>query len=455
MSKRYKTPESKIKDDIDFYVKEKLKWQKQKEEEEEKAIAPLPSETPLPSRPESTAVKKLFFGRCKVPKIPMWGGKRPVEYTTSWKSLMEAEDALDKSMYPLSHAVSEEVKRLCGAEKTVRDKVECAGKWVEKSVEYDANHSYLSQKASEVIETNSKNEGTQRENKAYPMHRYMVSQEACDAMRGICGENSQVLVGLLREMRVISALYRPFMGHLQAIAEDPQKREFYIFDATNSKDSCVFYGNPKRPASVVTKRWAPDSSYTVGVTPKDAFYEWNIDRRKALGTTKACQLVAGIHDINGARKGFWVDERGKFDEVKAIALGYESDLEKIKTTFNECGKYLDKLYETSKYHDVSVDTENTLLTPPSEEVNGLFSGREIIDLEHADECEKMPNDTALGRFVTEGLNDECKAMTEWRSVVDRIFKNKHHKEVNWSAFSEIKSKNLASWLKNKTSSEAR
>ena len=332
---------------------------------------------------------------CPVPSIPRWKGKAPQEFVEEWGSLMHAENALDTGKYPLPEAAAL-FEDMCGGGKTVGETVKCIGDWVFRHIEYDGVHASLSREAAEAL----KEEGV-----AYPMHRYMTSGEAWDAGRGICGENSEIIVAALRAMGIPSSLYRPRRSHFAAVAEDTEKREFYVYDAT-SGSFCRFSGSPEAPASVVTKRWDPESNYTFGVTPYKEFAKWNLNRRRVMGTVKACQLLAGVHkEGKEKREGHFVLEDGSLDTEKLNQVGRATaaELGEVKEMFRQCADYLDGLYVTSGYYDVSADTENALKNPPPSALIKSLSGKQIVDLEHAAKGWSLPFKTFLGRAVDDAM----------------------------------------------------
>jgi hypothetical protein len=346
---------------------------------------------------------KLGPSECSEPHIPMWQGRRPEEFVEEWGSLSQVEDPLDESRYPIPESAGKLFEKACGGEgRSISEKVRCVGDWVSSNIRYDGNHASLSREAANAL----KKRGV-----SYPMHRYMTSGEAWEAESGICGEKSEIVAGALRSMGIPSTLYRPSMSHFAAVAEDPGEREFYVYDAT-SGSFCQFSGSPEDPAAVVTKRWDPDSNYTLGVTPYKEFVKWNLNRRRVMGTLKACQLLAGVHGEDGRRDGFFVDEGGHLDESKLEEVRGPKDADYevggIRELYSACAEYLDGIYPSSGYYNVSADTKNAIARPPPASLIKSFGGREIVDLEHAAECLALPFDTLLGRMVEKSKEGECR-----------------------------------------------
>lgn len=338
---------------------------------------------------------------CDEPRIPMFRGKMPTEYVERFSSLNEAEDALDSSNYSLPNSAIEQISSICAPEeKSVKELVRCVGGWVAANISYNATRMSVSSKAARSL---------REKGAVYPMHRYLTSAEAWDAQAGICGEKSEIVVGLLRALNIPSSLYRPRESHFAAIAEDTENNEFYVYDATGGT-MCKISGTPEKPATVVIKRWDPESTYTFGVTPYKDFFDWNLSRRQALGTTKACQLLAGVHSIDdNKRHGYFVNDEGELDESKLLTEGVdEKDVEKVKALFSMCKNYLDKVYETSEYDDVTADTDNILSKPPNKDLIEMYTGKEILDLELASECERLKHDTYLGTLIEKSLEDKCR-----------------------------------------------
>lgn len=382
-------------------------------------------------RRKYTKKERNLSDKCTDPVIPSrYGFRDSVDaHILEWNSLSEAEDALNTDDFPLPEGSADEVIRSCNQKDTVRDKVECVGNWADKNIRYDGNHASLSVKSADVIKHNSDiSEGKRSgDNKGYPMHRYMNSLETWEAKAGICGENSSVMVAILRRMGIPSMLYRPSTSHFATISEDVDKHEFYVYDSTLPSSSCIYHGSPENPAKVLTKRWSPDSAYTYGVTPFNDFYEWTLGRRRKLGTAKACLFIAGRHKPEemdgekiGVRRGYFIDEKGNLIDEKIDVDGIdEEDKEKVKTFFDKCVDYIDRVYDSSSYYNISYDTENILNNPPSEELIEMLNGKEIIDLEHAYECVILKHNTPLGMLVEKTMESRCAKKRSVRNYVRR------------------------------------
>lgn len=368
-----------------------------------------------------------FLRPCSVPTIPPWKGRKPKEYTDFYTSLMDVENALSKKMYPLPKSTEKEVMEACGDRKSIKEITGCVGEWVYRNIHYDHNHAGLSSSSSGVIRRNAENSEKKgyddqcRCNEEYPLHRYMDSEEAWKARAGICGETSEIIVGILRRLGIPSTLYRPMRSHFAAISQDRKKGEMYVYDATFGS-GCIYEGTKDDPAEVVTKRWSPDSAYTFGITPYKDFVEWNLRRRRILGTMKMCQAIAGVHnEETGRREGFLVDEDGDLNK-EMVDFGWISWRKKrrIKKMFKRCADYLDSIYPLSAYHDVSFDTEMVIQNPPKKKLVEMFNGDEIIDLEYAYQCDPIPNETIVGRLVEMGWLEDCEKLSYDASEVERF-----------------------------------
>jgi len=133
-------------------------------------------------------------------------------------------------------------------------------KWIDKNFEYDIVHANASRNWRALAYT------------------YLNADETVRLGRGICGELSQVVVKLARELGLRASLVRPQISHLAVLVEDPKTGKRWLVDPT--------YGLVRRVRSKIKlSRYAKSkkSKYVVGVITLDEFNKTTVGKRKKLG----------------------------------------------------------------------------------------------------------------------------------------------------------------------------
>ncbi|RLF07859.1 MAG: hypothetical protein DRJ69_06745 [Thermoprotei archaeon] len=169
-------------------------------------------------------------------------------------------DRLDKN-HPLIRGrlvdeAAEQVRKSCSG---FDDCMKKAMDWVVGNIEYDEVH------ASASVNWRSS------------AYTYMTAEETIRLRRGICGEMSLVLLGILRRLNIPSYLARPSFSHIAVIAEKPWTGEKFLLDPTFNMIVELGLGNLPRYAR------SEESRYVIGPITLDEFAGWTVNRRKKLG----------------------------------------------------------------------------------------------------------------------------------------------------------------------------
>lgn len=134
-------------------------------------------------------------------------------------------------------------------------------KWMLINIENDCAHAEASRK---------NNEG---KNKIY-----MNAEETFKTKTGICGEQSLLMIGMLKHANIHSTIYRPSRPHIAVIAEikDNNKNIHYFVYDTILK---TFYEKKE----LLTLKTSKDSHYEIGVTDIVNNYKYNWNKRRESG----------------------------------------------------------------------------------------------------------------------------------------------------------------------------
>jgi len=103
-------------------------------------------------------------------------------------------------------------------------------------------------------------------------YTYLTGEEAARLGRGICGELSLALVGILRRHGIPASLVRPSFSHIAVVAEDEEGNKWFL-DPTTGQMRII--GKEALP------RFAkPGSNYVYGPITLDEFAKTTVLRRK-------------------------------------------------------------------------------------------------------------------------------------------------------------------------------
>jgi len=108
---------------------------------------------------------------------------------------------------------------------------------------------------------------------------YMNAEETFKTRTGICGEQSLLLIGMLKHAGIISTICRPFSSHIAVMAEiieNKSNKSYFICDS-------FFDTFKKLEGEPLTKKKSEDSKYELWVTDIVNTYKYNWNKRRESG----------------------------------------------------------------------------------------------------------------------------------------------------------------------------